>query len=149
MNVEVAENKLINRTVAMLRMARQVIEKMHSEMKGESFQEEPSLSDLVLVAQIIGQNSAIDRMGEMSGSHDIPASPPGEGFSKGELLVALPDVVVFWSQEPLGWFVNVKPEFQQETQFCKTSEELLLALQQAAAICGMHRPQSPQEPKQP
>ena len=144
MNVEVAENKLINRTIAMLRMARQVIEKMHSEMKGESFQEEPSLSDLVLVAQIIGQNSAIDRMGEMSG----PLSAPGkEGEIAGTLVgVQLPDVVVFWSEKPMGWFVNVNPEFQQETQLCKTPEELLLALQQAAAVCGMHRPQEPKQP---
>lgn len=141
MNVEVAENKLINRTIAMLRMARQVIEKMHSEMKEGSFQEEPSLSDLVLVAQIIGQNSAIDRMGEMS------TPSPGELTSReGQVLIALPDVVVFWSHDPVGWLVNVNPEFQQEAKLCKTPEELLIALQQAAAVCGMHRPQEPKQP---
>lgn len=142
MNVEVAENKLINRTVAMLRMARQVIEKLHSEsstMKDGAFQEEPSLSDLVLVAQIIGQHSMMDRMGEMPGPMTVPS---GEGL----IGVQMPDVVVFWSEKPMGWFVNVNPGLQQEPQFCKTPEELLIALQQAAAVCGLNRPQGPKQP---
>ena len=87
------------------------------------------------------QNSAIDRMGEMS------TPSPGELTSReGQVLIALPDVVVFWSHDPVGWLVNVNPEFQQEAKLCKTPEELLIALQQAAAVCGMHRPQEPKQP---
>lgn len=139
MSQEAVEAKLVNKTAAILRMARHVIEKLHDD-KEKGFQEEPSLSDLVMVAQIIGQSSLIDRMGDVG---PLPAGAEGQGQQASLVGVPLPDILVFWSSHPNGWFVNVNPEFQQETTFCKTPEELLLALQQAAAVCGMNRPQEP------
>lgn len=142
MNQEAVEAKLVQRTVSILRMARHVIEKLHDD-KEKGFQEEPSLSDLVLVAQIIGQNSIMDRMGE---SGVIPDGVEAPRQSLGEAVaveMTLPDVVVFWSTHPNGWFVNVNPDFRQETAFCKTPEELLMALQNAAAVCSMNRNKQP------
>lgn len=146
MSQEAVEAKLVNRTASILRMARHVIEKLHED-KEKGFQEEPSLSDLVLVAQIIGQNSMLDKMGEVGAlppGTEAPQQDLGEAVAVG---IPLPDVVVFWSTHPNGWFVNVNPEFQQETTFCKTPEELLVALQNVAALCGMNR--IPPNPKQP
>lgn len=144
MSQEAAEAKLVNKTAAILRMARHVIEKLHED-KEKGFQEEPSLSDLVLVAQIIGQNSMLDHM-KMG---DTGTLPPGAELSQQAIAVGmpLPDMLVFWSANPSGWFVNINPDFGQETVFCKTPEELLVAVQNAVAVCGMGR--IPQNPKQP
>lgn len=145
MSDEVVDAKLVQRTVAMLRMARQVIQKVNAGEDGERFQEEPSLSDLVLVAQIIGQTSTIDRLGEMSGPPDPRANVVGRepvvqslGPAVGEgIQVMLPDLAVIWGPE--GWYVTVHPDFQQEPQCCRNSEELSLILQQMAVVCAQNR----------
>lgn len=136
------EEKIIQKSVAMLRMARRVIEKMNAG-EGEGFREEPSLSDLVLVAQIIGQTATIDRLGEMGTPPEGAVLPASEGRLVQSLegpqpiALALPDLIVMWS--PDGWYVHSHPELQQDPRCCRSAEELASALQQAALVCGQHR----------
>lgn len=134
------EQKLIQKSVAMLKMARRVIEKMHDE-KAEGFQEEPSLTDLVLVAQIIGQTSTIDRLGEMGAVGEVISAPASEGRLAQDfgppIAVAVPDIFVMWSPE--GWYVHLSPELHQEPRLCENPEELASVLQQMAVVCGEHR----------
>ena len=95
------------------------------------------LSDLVLVAQIIGQTSTIDRLGEIGGQGDIPpgAESPARAVISGE--IQLPDLFVMWTPE--GWYVNANPDFQIQSQHCRTKEELSSILQQLAEVCASHR----------
>jgi len=136
MSQEAVEAKLVQKTVSILRMARHVIGKLHDENE-KGFQEEPSLSDLVLVAQIIGQTSTIDRLGEIGGQGDIPpgAESPARAVISGE--IQLPDLFVMWTPE--GWYVNANPDFQIQSQHCRTKEELSSILQQLAEVCASHR----------
>jgi hypothetical protein len=153
---EALEDKLVQKTLVMLRMARRVIEKLNADKDGEGFQEEPSLTDLVLVAQIIGQTSTLDRLGEMGmpvGSESpmrTLASPEDQAREPMEGAIAvgmpmMPDLIVMWS--PDGWYVNMHPEFQQEARCCQSPEELATILQSMAVVCGQHRtpPAPPQE----
>lgn len=143
MSQEALEAKLVQKTVAALRMAQHVIEKLH-EGKEKGFQEEPSLSDLVLVAQIIGQTSTMDRLGEMGlpKGVDQPAHQPlGEATSA---PLTLPDLFLLWTPE--GWYVNVHPDLQCEPQCCRSLEELWAVLQHMVPVVAQHRLQSPQEP---
>ena len=138
MSQEAAEAKLVQKTVSILRMARHVIEKLHDENE-KGFQEEPSLSDLVLVAQIIGQTSTIDRLGEMGGQEQGDVPPGAESSARTVISgeIQLPDLFVMWTPE--GWYVNANPDFQIQSQHCRTKEELSSILQQLAEVCASHR----------
>lgn len=139
MSNEALEAKLVQKTVAMLKMARAVIEKMSADEDEKGFKEEPSLSDLVLVAQIIGQTSTIDRLGEMGAVGEVISAPASLSQHLGPqpITVAVPDIFVMWSSE--GWYVHLSPELQQEPRLCESPEELASVLQQMAVVCGEHR----------
>lgn len=134
MSQEALEAKLVQKTLSVLRMARQVIDKLHHD-KEEGFQEEPSLSDLVLVAQILGQTSMFDRLGE-AGLPEGAELPPGAP----QLIagpITYPDILVMWTPE--GWYINAHPDFQVNPQQCKDKQELGAVLQGIVDICGNHR----------
>lgn len=137
MSKEADEAKLVNRTAAILRMARHVIEKLHED-KEKGFQEEPSLSDLVLVAQILGQTSMFDRLGE-AGFPEGAETPDGTRQTMQAMVgpITLPDILVMWG--PDGWYVNAHPDFQLQVQQCRNKEELLSVLQGVADICASNR----------
>jgi hypothetical protein len=138
-------------------MARHVIERLHAEKEGSSFSEEPSLSDLVLVAQIIGQTSTIDRLSEMgmSGPDQTRLGPPPSSPSDHGMAVAigvpmLPDLAVLWASD--GWWIHPHPDFKLSPLCCQSQEELAATLQQLAVMCGQHRmpPPSPEPaPQEP
>ena|SRR5258705_13915171 len=135
MNQEAIEAKLVQKTVSMLRVARHVIEKLHDD-KEKAFQEEPSLSDLVLVAQIIGQTSMVDRLGEagLPEGAELPSQAVSPAVS-GQLV--LPDIYAIWGQD--GWYVNGHPGFQLQPQHCRTKEELSAVLQGLVDVCASNR----------
>jgi hypothetical protein len=146
------EAKLVKKTTSILRMARKVIEQMHAERE-EGFQEEPSLSDLVLVAQIIGQTATI---GHLEG---IGAPRPPQEYVDGPPPVALgalvtgfgvPDIAVLWT--PDGWYIHSHPDFNLEPLSCQDEEELASSLRQVAGVCASRRmpPPPPDElPQRP
>lgn len=134
MSQEALEAKIVKKAVSILRMARHVIEKLHDD-KEKGFQEEPSLSDLVMVAQIIGQTSMIDRLGESG----LPEGAEGSQVM-GQAIVGsimMPDILVMWTPE--GWCVNGHPDFQVNPQWCKSKDELAAILQALTDICAQNR----------
>jgi len=134
MSQEAHEAKLVEKTLSVLRMARQVIDKFHRD-KDEGFQEEPSLSDLVLVAQILGQTSMFDRIGE--GVLPDGAEAPGGTRQALSGPAALPDIFVIWTPE--GWYVDAHPDFHANPQQCRDKQELLATLKGMADICATNR----------
>lgn len=134
MSQEALEAKLVQKTASILRMARHVIEKLHDD-KEKGFQDEPSLSDLVLVAQIIGQTTMVDRLGE-AGLPD-GAEIPSEARQVISAPISYPDILVMWT--PDGWYVNAHPDFQVNPQQCRNKEELATVLQAIAEICARNR----------
>lgn len=134
MSQEAVEGKIVQKTLSILRMARQVIDKLHRD-KEEGFQEEPSLSDLVLVAQILGQTSMFDRLGEAG----LPegAELPSEARQIVSGPVSFPDILVMWTPE--GWYVTTHPDFRGQVYHCRSKEELLAVLQGVADVCASNR----------
>lgn len=134
MSQEALEAKLVQKTASILRMARHVIDKLHED-KEKGFQEEPSLSDLVLVAQIIGQTTMVDKLG-MGG---LPEGAESTTQTRQAVVgpISFPDILVMWG--PDGWYINAHPDFQLGVQHCRNKEELSTVLQQIAVICAQNR----------
>jgi hypothetical protein len=122
---------------------------MHADKESAGFPEEPSLSDLVLVAQIINQTSTIDRLGDMSapGPEQTwlgpapPNLPSDHGMAVAIGVPMLPDLAVLWASD--GWWIHPHPDFKLEPLCCQSQEELAATLQQLAIVCGQHRIPSP------
>lgn len=139
MSPEAEEAKLVDRTVRMMRMARQVIAKLNQdEDGGTSFQEEPGLSELVIVAQLLGQTSTIDGLREMGIGPSTPTSPPpppaGEAYNIMPPSPS-PDISVTWLN---GWVVGMSPTMRQPLVRCATLEELLAAIEERAQLVAIH-----------
>lgn len=122
----------VSRAVDFLRTARRVLQRYHDD-EGTSFQEEPSLTDILLVAQLLGQSSAMENLGTLGRSieegtlgHGVskkvapaPAPAPsgdqfiGEavGIPPGPPTIAFPetDLVVHWDPTYRAWHVLVNP----------------------------------------
>lgn len=141
------EDPLVHKTVSMLRQARKVIELMHAE-RGEGFQEEPSLGDLVMVAQILSQTSASERVEASAKSlaegtkiftpeRSSPEEPgPAEpGSPQGPPASPPVDVMVDWLED--HWVVHLGENFSWRN--CSTFEELSKALLDAATLVSDFR----------
>jgi len=141
---EVSEAKIVEKTVRVLKMARQVIEKFNQGGDGEhSFQEEPSLSELVIVAQLLGQTYTIDGLRAM-GIPEVPVSEPpsppspapplGEAYSVAPPLPP-PDISILWSD---GWVVSLPNAVGVPPVRCLTVQQLLVTLQSYAQMVEAH-----------
>jgi hypothetical protein len=145
MSDEGLEAKLVKKTVSILQMARKVIERMHADRE-EGFQEEPSLSDLVLVAQIIGQTATISHLEGIGVPQSVADYPtrlgeaPEMPADQGRAIAfgfGVPDLAVLWS--PDGWYIHTHPDFKLVPICCESQESLASTLQQLSAVCGQHR----------
>ena len=140
MSQEAVERTLVQRSVALLRLAKDVIAQLKD---GNDFSEEPALTDLVMVAQVIGQVSVTSKMEDVAGGLERPTSPPcPQSLPAGEVIgfgVGHPpsvDIQASWIED--RWIVDAlgsSPVFRT----CFTAQELTDALMEAAIIASEKR----------
>lgn len=111
------EDAVVQKSLEVLRVARRVIQAYHKDREDAGFQEEPSLTDLLMVAQVMTQASAMDRLEGFGRQIEDPsplAAPPN--------LPAI-DLAVEWLHDQQGWRVIPNPECGDPV-FCATPQEL-------------------------